>query len=156
MSIKELRLSLQKEFPKNEVKWRLQQSGVGKNGFWAQAIAYIDARAVMDRLDEQVGVNNWSDRYIKHDDCVECTISLFIDGKWIDKSDVGEFTNIEKNKGGYSDAFKRAAVKWGIGRYLYEIPTTFVDCQQQRDDKNGFSNYGQTKDKKKFYWRNPR
>ena len=31
------------------------------------------------------------------------------------------------NKGGFSDALKRAAVKLGIGRYLYNLPETWVD-----------------------------
>ena len=29
-------------------------------------------------------------------------------------------------KGGLSNAMKRAGVQWGIGRYLYKLPTTFA------------------------------
>jgi hypothetical protein len=28
-----------------------------------------------------------------------------------------------------SDAFKRAAVKWGIGRYLYRLPNVWAPCE---------------------------
>jgi hypothetical protein len=38
---------------------------------------------------------------------------------WISRCDGADDTNIEGAKGGLSDAFKRAAVKFGIGRYLY-------------------------------------
>ena len=35
-------------------------------------------------------------------------------------------TEIEKVKGGLSNSMKRAGVQWGIGRYLYKLPTTFA------------------------------
>jgi hypothetical protein len=80
---------------------------------------YIDARYVMDRLDH-LGPGNWQDRYMdRTGGSVRCGIGLLIDGEWVWKWDVGTQSDIEPEKGSYSEAFKRAAVKWGIGRDLY-------------------------------------
>jgi hypothetical protein len=80
---------------------------------------YIDARYVMDKLDH-LGPENWQDRYIdRTGGSVRCGIGLLVDGEWVWKWDVGTVSDIEPEKGSYSEAFKRAAVKWGIGRDLY-------------------------------------
>lgn len=50
-------------------------------------------------------------------------------GQWIDKTDGAEDSDIEAVKGGLSDAFKRAAVKWNIGRYLYSFNTVWVAAE---------------------------
>lgn len=82
---------------------------------------YIDARDVMDRLDAVVGPANWQDEYMPGPEGgVLCKLSILVNGQWVTKCDVGEKTDIEAVKGGCSDAFKRAAVKWGIGRFLYQ------------------------------------
>lgn len=100
--------------PKEAIKTR---PGKGKSG----ALRYVDARYVMERLDDAVGPFGWTDSYREVDNGVVCTISLTLDGEvWIPKSDVGTPSNIEPVKGKYSDAFKRAAVRWGIARDLYE------------------------------------
>jgi hypothetical protein len=80
---------------------------------------YVDARYVMDKLDH-LGPENWQDRYVDRDGgSVRCGIGLLIDAEWVWKWDVGTVSDIEPEKGSYSEAFKRAAVKWGIGRDLY-------------------------------------
>lgn len=81
---------------------------------------YIDARQVMDRLDDVVGPDKWQDEYHEVKGNLFCRIGIKIDGEWVWKGDVGKPTAIESIKGEASDAFKRAAVKWGIGRFLYE------------------------------------
>ena len=83
-------------------------------------LSYVDARFVMDRLDETVGPESWTDDYQETALGVYCRIGINIDGQWVWKGDVGTASDIEPAKGAYSDAFKRAAVKWGIGRDLYE------------------------------------
>ncbi len=102
---------LKMPWPTNEVK-----SYVGKKG---KTFHYLDARQVMHRLDRVLGPDNWSDDYKSIDGKTCCTLSLYIQGRWIAKSDGAGDTEIEGEKGGFSDSFKRAAVKWGIGRYLY-------------------------------------
>lgn len=112
--------ALRAPFSPDYVQWRV--GNVSKDGSKCTLLAYIDARAVMDRLDEVVGPENWSDRYTDlKDSGVACTLSVKVNGEWVSKEDAAEESDIEAVKGGRSDAFKRAAVKWGIGRYLYDL-----------------------------------
>ena len=127
-----------KPFPASDVSWRLQY--VNEQRMQGIAVPYLDARAVADRLDEVVGQNRWRGSYTPWHDSVSnkktkssqlCTISIYDDelGQWIDKTDGAEDSDIEAVKGGLSDAFKRAAVKWNIGRYLYSFNTVWVAAE---------------------------
>ena len=87
-------------------------------------LAYIDARDVMKRLDDVVGVGNWQDRYEECGGRIMCYLSVRVEGEWVTKCDGSGDTKIEGDKGGISGAFKRAAVRFGIGRYLYYLPAT--------------------------------
>lgn len=119
--------ALSAEFPRSAVSWRAQT--VTKDGTKALALAYIDARDVMDRLDEVCGPENWSDRYEFHGSRTVCYLSIRVDGEWIVKADGAGDSDVEAEKGAISDALKRAAVKWGIGRYLYHIEAPWVPCE---------------------------
>lgn len=125
---------LKAPFPPDVVSWRAQSL----YGTKALALAYIDARDVMRRLDEACGPENWQDSYVETPrGRVICTISLRIGKEWIAKSDGAGDTAVEGEKGGVSDAFKRAAVKWGIGRYLYDTPTVWAPCEvREQGGKN--------------------
>jgi hypothetical protein len=105
--------------------------GVGR----ALALCYIDARSVMARLDEVVGPQNWQDAYRVEGARTICRLSIRIEMEagsgnfvWVGKEDGSGDTAFEAEKGGISGAFKRAAVKWGIGRYLYDVPEVWADC----------------------------
>lgn len=87
-----------------------------------QQLAYVDARDVMKRLDDVMGSENWSDTYVPVDGGFICELSLRINGEWIKKSNGANNTKVEPIKGGLSGALKRAAVNFGIGRYLYYMP----------------------------------
>lgn len=97
------------------------------------ALAYINARDVMKRLDDVVGSENWQVRY-PFEGCCEIGIraTAFDPGddslvdQWIWKANGAGQSDIEGEKGQYSDAFKRAAAVWGIGRYLYYLPAEWV------------------------------
>jgi hypothetical protein len=95
-----------------------------KRGDRAIALAYIDAREVMERLDSVVGGENWSDECIQYNEGVICNLRVRMPGTddWIQKSDGSGKSDIEAEKGAISGALKRAAVKFGIGRYLYYGP----------------------------------
>lgn len=115
-------------FRPDSIHWRAQT--VNGKGDAALALAYMDARDVMARLDEVVGAANWQDRYEETPKGrILCTLSIRIDGEWIAKSDGAGETDVEGDKGALSDALKRAAVKWGIGRYLYDMPASWVPCE---------------------------
>ena len=118
---------LKEEFPRDAVSWRAQS--LTKEGNKAMALAYIDARDVMRRLDDVVGPQNWQDRYEVHGAKTICYLSLRIAGEWVTKADGAGDSDVEAEKGAISDAFKRVAVKWGIGRYLYDMPTVWVACE---------------------------
>ncbi len=98
----------------------------------ALALAYVDARVIQDRLDEVLGVDGWQDDY-EHlpDGNVLCRLRCRIGRRWILKTDVGgpseQPDGGDRTKAAVSDALKRAAVKFGIGRYLYRLPQQWVD-----------------------------
>ena len=115
-------------FHPDDMEWRAGATNADKTK--ALALAYITSRAVMDRLDEVISPENWRDAYKPGPmGGLICGISLRINGEWITKWDGAENTQFEAVKGGLSDAFKRAAVKWGIGRYLYKLPPSWVPCE---------------------------
>lgn len=126
--------ALAKEFPRDAIHWRAQT--LTKNGDKALALAYLDARDVMDRLDEVCGPENWQSRYIETPrGRVLCEIGIRIGDDWVWKSDGAGDTAVEGEKGGISDALKRAAVQWGIGRYLYRLESVWAPCETY--EKNG-------------------
>ncbi len=99
----------------------------------ALAFAYLTARAVMDRLDAVLGVDGWTDHYeTMPNNSVRCSLAVKLDGEnWITKQDVGgpseQPDESDRDKAAHSDALKRAAVKFGVGRYLYLLPQTWGD-----------------------------
>jgi hypothetical protein len=69
---------------------------------------------------------NWYDQYEAGPaGGIMCHLSIRINGEWLTKSGIAANTQIEAEKGGESEALKRAAYKWGIGRYLYEMPESW-------------------------------
>jgi hypothetical protein len=120
-------------FDRNEVKFR--PGAVSSNR--ALALPYIDARCVQDRLDAVVGAANWQDEYqLLPDGSALCRLSLRLGGEWIVKADVGGPSDQpdggDRHKAAVSDALKRAAVKWGVGRYLYRLPLLWCDFDSAR------------------------
>lgn len=103
---------LKKELP---YKWRVQSA----NQWGASCVAYIDARFVQDILDDVCGAENWQVQYSEHKGNLFASIGILTNGIWVWKSDCGTESAVEKQKGEASDAFKRAGVMWGIGRFLY-------------------------------------
>lgn len=131
MTIAEIDLkALAAPFPGDVVSWRAQS--VTKDGGKALALAYIDARDVMNRLDEVVGIGNWQSAISETPKGrVLCTLSIRVADAWICKTDGAGDTDVEGEKGAISDALKRAAVLWGIGRYLYDLESPWVPCESR-------------------------
>lgn len=102
------------EFPADEIGHRPGGRGM--------TFSYIEARQVMDRLDQTVGPDNWGDDYEPFGDpakgAVKCTLTVC----GVTKRGIG-YPNSDGDQEPYksaeSDALKRAAVKVGIGRFLY-------------------------------------
>lgn len=112
---------LQAPFDPDDIEWRFAQAGYKNSKPWAKCLAYIDARAVQDRLDEVVGPECWKDEYSHVTGGVMCKLSLKINNEWITKENGANETDIEAFKGSISKSLVRAASTWGIGRYLYRL-----------------------------------
>ncbi|HEV3164287.1 MAG TPA: Rad52/Rad22 family DNA repair protein [Isosphaeraceae bacterium] len=103
-------------FETHEVKLRLVQNG--------RQMPYITARTAMNRLDSVLGPENWWDEYVPSEKSVLCRLTFRLpDGSTVTKSDAGGYAGMadsgDDDKSGFSDAFKRAAAKFGVARYLY-------------------------------------
>jgi hypothetical protein len=122
---------LSEPFDPSKVHWRV--GAMTKDKSKCIALAYIDARDVMERLDDVCGPENWQCKY-EHasNHGYVCSIGIRIDGEWIWKANGAGETQVEAQKGAMSDSFKRAAVLWGIGRYLYDVPNTWVAIDQYK------------------------
>lgn len=119
-------------FPADRVSWRV--GSVSRDKKKAMALAYIDARDVMERLDDVMGPANWQRRYSHAEKKTICEIGIRIPetGEWIWKADGAGDSDIEAEKGAISDAFKRAAVNFGIGRYLYDLDSPWVTINEYK------------------------
>jgi hypothetical protein len=111
----ELFAALARPFEANEVKVRVQ---AGKQ------LHYVTARTVMNRLDEVLGPEAWWDSFEPGENSVLCRLTIRLpDGVTLTKCDAGGCAGMsdpgDDDKSAMSDAFKRAAVKFGCGRYLY-------------------------------------
>jgi len=118
-------------FPTHAIKWRVGSTS-GTRGL---PLCYVDSRAVMDRLDSVCGMEGWMCNYTPSNAMLICNLGVRVPGgDWIWKSDGAGQTDFEGEKGMASDALKRAAVRFGIGRYLYDLKCKWVDL-----DGKGFS-----------------
>lgn len=101
----------------------------------ATLLLYKNARADQGILDGSVGPMNWQCHYSR--DNANCVVSIknTETGEWIEKEDTGVESNTEKEKGLASDSFKRACVKWGIGRELYTAPNIFIPRDKLKNFK---------------------
>lgn len=143
---------LDEPFASSDIEWRAQSCGKGNNGFWVSVLAYVTNRAIMSRLDEVCGKENWRNEYRdvgKDGKVVECGISIKIGGEWVTKWDAAEETSIEAVKGGRSGAMKRAAVQWGIGRYLYNLDAGWGQIVERGEHR------AKTKQGEFFQWNPP-
>lgn len=122
---------LKKEIP---YQWRVQS--FSKFDTSASCVAYIDARDVMNLLDEVCGAENWQSDFKDIGGQTFAGIGIKVGEEWAWKWDTGSESNIEKEKGQASDSLKRAAVQWGIGRFLYELDIKKVKTNEKKGDKN--------------------
>ena len=117
---------LQSETPVSERKYRVGNTFDYSGKRWANMLCYVDARYVQDKLDDIMGVGNWSSDFIEIKGSLFCRITISFlrdngDIGIVSKMDCGTESNVEKQKGEASDAFKRAAVHFGVGRDLYNL-----------------------------------
>lgn len=134
---------LKRPFPSKDIQWRIGRKN--KNGDKAIVLAYVDARAIQERLDE--AFDTWKTEYTpvdmgtmeidtrngtetKHVKGFLCEIIGCKDSWVMSRQDGGDCTDFEPFKGGLSSAFKRAGAALGIGRYLYDLGETWVEIDK--------------------------
>ncbi len=163
-SLEDIQRELAAPFDINDVKYRIQ----ALSGDQALMLPYCDARAIQDRLDSVLGMDNWRDEYSEwqpirvalnpeasahvanytgtlnmktmasftsnyYTKAVKCTLSIRIGKEWITKEGIADNTSIESHKGGESQALRRAAVKFGLARYLYNLPDQWIQVSADRN-----------------------
>lgn len=114
-------------FPEKRIHWRVGATTKDKGK--GIGLAYIDARDAQQRLDEVMGVD-WQCRYTHvSSNGVVCEVGLLLEGEWRWRANGAGETDYEATKGAMSDAFKRACVMWGVGKYLYALPNEWVEIK---------------------------
>ncbi len=114
---------LAEPFPAEHVKWRA--GSVSKDKRKAIALAYAEPRAYEDRLNALCPGNWHVDFQPWGDDRIICRLTIH----HVTRSSTGESGDSHPTVAGTSaeaQAFKRACSKFGLGRYLYDLPTTWV------------------------------
>jgi hypothetical protein len=151
--LQNIRELLSEPFDPSEIKWRVTATSTqqGKHGPQkrGQIVAYADQRAYTDRLNEVFGEWGWTRSYdvqvaqnferrapgdkkqtaVAAKVVVVSTVTIHglgshtgIGEEWAD--DQNAATRAE------AQAFKRACACFGLGRYLYDLDTVWVDLDQ--------------------------
>ena len=132
-------------FPSSAIKWKVQEKKVEGTATLGQVVPYLDARDYQNRLDTVLTPAGWANEMKPSSVGVVSVISILLDGHWVAKSDGAQFDGFSDGKGprakemaikgAFSDAFKRAGVMWGIGRYLYEFKAQWVELNDKDEPK---------------------
>lgn len=131
---RQIQAELAMPFAPEDLEWRLQRIVEAKE--LGIAVPYVTNRAIMGRLDDVVGPENWYNDFkpwhgAGGKEAQLCGISIRYGDGFITKWDGAEDSDIEPVKGGLSDSMKRAAVQWGIGRVLYNMDVVFVEVEKR-------------------------
>ena len=124
---------LNKPLSADEIEWKV----ISAKGGTTTIAPYIDARAVMNRLDAAFGPFGWQVRYApaqvgnEHGVIASIAIKNPETGEWVEKQDGSGASDMEPFKGGISGALKRAATAWGIGRELYSYPRVIIEGEHK-------------------------
>lgn len=124
---------LSKPLTKDDIELRV--GVVSEKGI--SLLIYKTARTDINRLNDVVGLNWKNQHFYDANGLLCCKIAIYNETtkEWISREDVGVESNTEKEKGNYSDSFKRAGFRWGIGIELYNAPFIFINWNTQRDDR---------------------
>jgi hypothetical protein len=138
-TVKDISQKLRAPLPSKLISWRVGRKS--NNDTIGQALPFITPRVIQNLLDDILGPDSWRNSFLANtlgtgSASVVAIIELKLNGEWIAKSDAAQVDSFKEDgttnskemaiKGAYSDAFKRAAVMWGLGRYLYEFEAPWV------------------------------
>lgn len=125
---------LNKPIQYDEIDWKFITTTTKSTQF----APYVKARVVMQRFDDQFGAMNWSPVYREINNGFICRISVrYFDSdsnQWVEisKEDGASKTDYEAEKGGISNALKRTATVFGLGRDLYYYPKVYIAGEHKR------------------------
>ena len=137
-------------FPPEDLEFKPVRYNIDAGGK-VSVLCYITARAIMDRLDDVVGPENWKASYTHLTSGVMCHLAIrferdHADVDWVEKSDGAGESDVAPFKGGISGALKRAGNVWGIGRYLYRLGNTRVPARKLKQGEYTPDGWEWTKD----------
>ena len=150
MNWSELHQKLRKPFAVDDVSFRPGQTS--HNSGRVQALPYAEPRVYEDRLNEVLGAD-WSCRFLPWGEKrLLCELSVRVHDdvggvREITRTSTGEWDSGDKIAQGTSaeaQAFKRACSKFGLGRYLYDVPALWgrVRQRQPSSDRNAYAAQG--------------
>ncbi|MBC8254249.1 MAG: hypothetical protein H8E35_09470 [Ardenticatenia bacterium] len=117
-------------FPVEDIYWKPQ--AMTRDRKKALAVPYADGRAYEDCLN-QVVPGDWASNvtFTPAPPKIVCTATLTVCG--ITRTGDGEASLSDENAatGAYAQAFKRAAMRFGLGRYLYDLSSPWVAYDQE-------------------------
>jgi hypothetical protein len=150
MTPQELYDALSVPFPTQFIKWRVGST----NGNRGLPLCYVDARAVMDRLDSVCGMDGWQCNYTPAKEMLICNLGIRLpdNGEWIWKADGAGASDFEGEKGMASDALKRAAVRFGVARYLYDLKCDWVELDGKHLSRDAIKQLNEFHDEKIEEW----
>ena len=122
---------LAEPFPAELVSWRAGSTSRDKKR--AQALPYAEPRAYEDRLNA-VCPGDWSVLFRPWGESkLICELTLY----GVTRSSTGEYEEnakgaVAQGTAAEAQAFKRACSKFGLGRYLYDVPLTWVEYDEEK------------------------
>lgn len=148
--VKELVAALEVPFDSSQIEWRVMNTTKNQQPMRGQVVPYADQRAYTDRLNALFTPAGWTRRYAIHTSgnfersqdkkivakvLVSCELTIFGLGS---HSATGEEFADDPNAltAAEAQAFKRAAVCFGLGRYLYYFTGTWVDLDDRKRPKS--------------------
>lgn len=135
-------LELARPFPQSALDWRLTRAGKSAKGIWAFCVPYLKSHAVQDRFDEAVGPDRWQVAVKGTEKHLLVGIGVLTEHGWVWKWDGSghleergdTFSAADAGKGDITNAAKRAAQAWGVGRFLRQIPEQFAQVYDANSD----------------------
>lgn len=127
----ETKVQLNTPLTKDDVELRIGTTS--ENGF--SLLIYKTARTDIKRLTDVFGLLWKNKHFYDAKDLLCCEISIKVEDEWVGRSDVGVESREEKEKGSYSDSFKRAGFRWGIGLELYRSPFIWINWDMKQNPK---------------------
>jgi hypothetical protein len=148
--VKDLVAALEVPFDASQIEWRVMNTTKKGQPMRGQVAPYADQRAYTDRLNALFTPAGWTRRYAIHTSAnfergqdkktvakvlVSCELTIFGLGS---HSATGEEFADDPNAltAAEAQAFKRAAVCFGLGRYLYYFTGTWVDLDDRKRPKS--------------------